>query len=290
MGKLTTTTNTDISPVDYLDTKQYTPIQYSEPLMAALPAGVELKAYKLNIGNADYWSADKDKANFLNKNEIMPSAHLLKRIGQASGVTLRKVTDRVDEFEDFNERGQVIKTRTLLIEYEATMMLADGTVVSDTGGKEEKYTPGVGHSREKIDTKARRNALATLMAVPKKMTIDDLKKPLIVFKPVFNRGGEVDHIVEAIEGKQNRAIASLYGDTTTESEIIDAVMTETEQPAEVETPDFKLAIEGCQTVADLEAIGEMIKGFELSDDQRAELIGAYKSKAAELKTKGDDDA
>lgn len=236
--------------VPYMDKNKYNPIFYTETVFQNLPAGVSMAASVVNIPDRDLW--DSDKAGFLKGDNVMLSANGYSKLAQAAGIKLERVTNEVTE----TKSGPV-----LLIEYKASMIQQDGTVISDIGGKEEAYTPGKNHSREKIDTKARRNALRRLMSIPLTMPKAEFSKPMVIFKPVFSRGGDVDHVVDSIEAKKDESLKALYGGT---------------EPPAAPTPngfeDLKNRVEQAQTVADLDEITKVIQTeAKITPEERGEL-------------------
>lgn len=249
----------------YLDTTKYNPVFYSQAVMDYLPKGVEMVPYKLELPDRDIWT--KAKAGFLKQGEVMLSANAISRVAQAAGVTLKRVTDEV----------VTIKNATVLrIEYEAKMLLPDGTVLTEVGGKEEPYTPGVGHAREKTDTKARRNALRRLLVLPLTMDEHDVKKPMIVWKTIFKRGGEMDHIINAQEAAKTNAIKQLYGGT--DVEVIDVPS----EPVADVMDDLRDIIHTAQSPEELQAAGVAISEARLTSAESAQLREEYKTRQTQL--------
>jgi len=249
----------------YLDTTKYNPVFYTNAVMDRLPAGVEMHPYTLEIPARDLWT--KDKAGFLKQGQAMLSANAVGRIAQAAGVTLKRVTDEVIK----TDNGQVLR-----IEYEAKMILPDGTILSEVAGKEETYTPGKDHSREKTDTKARRNALRRLLGLSVTMDEADFKKPMVIWKTVFKRGGEMDHIVDAQEASSRNAVKQLYGGT----DIIEGDFV-TVEPHDV-VAELRDMIHTAQTPEELLSAGKAVKDAVISGHDREELANEYKARTEML--------
>lgn len=217
----------------------------------------------------------------------MLSANAISRIAQAAGIKLERVTDDVISASKTDEKGNVYNYNVLRIEYKASMMLPDGTVIEEVGGKEEIYTPGHGHGREKIDTKARRNALKRLMNLPTTMDRDEVKKPMVVFKTLFQRGGQVDHVVDAMEASQGKAVAALYGTTAVQDPAI--IDVEPNNPHGVETvgddiSSYVDAMARATTIEELKAVGEDIAATDVTQEAHDKLVEAYKARQVELTT------
>lgn len=245
----------------YLDYNKYNPIFFTQVVLDYLPKGVEMVPHLLEIPERDIWT--KAKAGFLKTGDVMLSAAAITRIAQAAGVTLKRVTDEV-----VTMNGVTI----LRLEYEATMMMPDGSIIQEIGGKEEPYTPGQGHSREKTDTKARRNALRRLLGIPVTMSEADIKKPMVIWKAVFRKGGDIDHIVDAIETGKRKAIATLYGSTV--DDVIDVPSEVLNKDGELTIDGIKTRIDSAQSILELNEIKKALSENKPADEHRA-LIGSW---------------
>lgn len=264
---------------EYLDYNRYNPICYTQAVFESLPAGVRMVPQVLQIPPRDLWT--KDKASFLKAGDVMLSAVAINRIAKAFGVTLDRVTDEVIEVG-----GKAV----LRIEYKATMLMPDGNVQTDIGGKEEPYTPGQQHSREKTDTKARRNALRRLLDIPVTMAEEDMKKPMVVWKAVYELGGDVDHIVHAIEAKKVAAIKMLYGSVDTQTgEIVDiraehspASNQPVASPEPLTFEAAKAKARAASSLEDLTTLEKALNGVALTTEQRKTLGAVIISRRDEL--------
>ncbi len=272
-NELTTTQATalvELTPEDYKDENKCNPIFYTQSLLQQLPAGVEPVPYVVQLPARDIWTS-QTAGGVLKGKQAMLSAQALSRIAQAAGIKLRRVTEEFIDMPMMNNQGQHYMAKLLRIEYEASMMLPDGTVITEIGGKEEKYSIG-DSARERIDTKARRNALKRLMNLPTSMDVDQLKKPMVIWKFKYHKGGDVDHVVDSLQGAKTDAIKQLYGgtvDVTTRGNMLgyDELLTQLNAAT---TPD------------ELRAVGELIEDVPLSKSDRKDLVLEWQARRDEL--------
>ncbi|MGB1270597.1 MAG: hypothetical protein ACPG5T_00850 [Endozoicomonas sp.] len=252
---------------DHFDPTKYNPIQHTQAVMDCLPSGCNLVPYVVSIPTHEKW--DKSKASFLKTGEAMVAATAIKRIGRAAGIHLKRTIDEVVE---------VNGNSYLRIEYEATMMLPDGEVITETGGKEEAYSGA--HAREKIDTKAKRNAIRQLLNIPITLPTDQLEKPFVIFKPVYQRGVDQrsDKILDAIEAKKDRGLRQLYGGT--EEDVVDVQvesLASANTDGELTFDGLVMAFEMAQDLGSLDKVRLAAEEVPMTKAQRDTAGEVYKS-------------
>ncbi len=251
-----------------LDPKKYNPIMHSQAVIESLPNGVTLIPYVVSIPPHERYTKDvKDgnkTAGFLDGDDAMLAHTAIKRIGRSAGIQLKRT---IDEFIQVPDKNGVVQT-FLRLEYEASMMLPDGEMITETGGKEELY--GGAHCREKIDSKAKRNAIRALLNIPITIPKKDMEKPFVIFKATYDpsAGGIALKMYEAIQAKKEASIAQLYG-STVEPEAIDVQAEPTPNPVDI-APIFE-EIKATTNKQALNLVIEKIKGMTLPEDQKDEL-------------------
>lgn len=254
------------------DPTKFNMIMFTQAVMDILPPGVQLVPFVVQIPPNEIWDKETDKAlSFLKDGKVMLAHTAFKKIGMAAGVKLERVTEQVK---------QVKNDTYLLIEYRASMLLPDGTVHEEVSGKEEVYAGA--HAREKIDTKAKRNAIRALLNIPLTMPKGNVDKPFVILKPVFHRGHspETDAIIDRIEGAKRDAVAALY--PSRQPQTIEAKFEAPRQPVNI--AELSNAIEAANTPEELQAAADKVAKATVSGEERRVLVDAYKARKALLET------
>lgn len=253
------------------DPTKYNQIFHTSTVVDMLPAGVELIPSVVNIPQHELWDKATDsKLSFLKDGMVELSAPAIKRIGMVAGVKLEKVTELVKE---------VNKVQYLLIEYRASMQLPDGSVHWDIAGKEEPYAGQ--HAREKIDTKAKRNAIKALLNIPLTLPREHVNKPFVVFKPVFRRGysPETDAILDRIEGAKANAMDMLYGSSKPE---LKALPSTNQDSGEVGLAELTEMMRTAPDLAQLETLVQAGMTIKKDEMERKAWLEAMQKRKAEL--------
>jgi hypothetical protein len=279
------------------DPTKFNAIFYTSTVMDMLPAGVVMVPTVIHIPQHELWdkAADK-KLSFLPDGMVELSAPAIKRIGMVSGVKLEKHDERVHTImlpakpQKTGYNGNIIpaeparEATMLLIEYRASMMLPDGTVHSEVSGKEEEYIGQ--HAREKIDTKAKRNAIKALLNIPLTLPRANVDKPFIVFKPIFHRGHstETDAILDRIEGAKTYAMDMLYpGSASPAPWPMQAI------PVQSSASDGEISLaeitDMIRTAPDIDQLDSLVSNsadIPKTEAQRKAIVEAYSQRKTEL--------
>ncbi len=259
------------------DPEKYNAIFYTSTVMDMLPPGVVMVPTVIAIPQHEIWDkANDSKLTFLKDNMVELSAPAIKRIGMVAGVKLDKVNEEVK---------QVNGISFLLIEYRASMILPDGSVHSEVAGKEEAYQGQ--HAREKIDTKAKRNAIKALLNIPLTIPRANVAKPFIVLKPVFHRGHspETDAILDRIEGAKNYAMDMLYPGQSSQPKALPGGSFP--EAGEQNVNDIIAMIQTAPDLAGLDMLVKESADIPKTEAQRKALIQAYTERNQALQAGGE---
>lgn len=260
------------------DPDKYNMIFHTSTVMDMLPAGVVMVPTVITIPQNELWDKAMDsKLSFLKDGMVELSAPAIKRIGMVAGVKL----DKVDE-----EVKQVNGVSFLLIEYRASMLLPDGSVHSEVSGKEEAYQGQ--HAREKIDTKAKRNAIKALLNIPLSIPKANIDKPFIVLKPVFHRGysPETDAIMDRIEGAKTYAMDMLYPGQSNQPKAL-TVNTSFTESGEQTCDDIIRMIQTAPDLTGLDALLKESADIPKTEAQRKAIISVYTERKNALQGSGE---
>jgi hypothetical protein len=99
---------------------------------------------------------------------------------------------------------------------------------------------------------------------------------MVVWKAVYERGGEMDHVLDALEARKVSAIKMLYPGA---GQTVDV------QAEAVDTADsLRAAIDSAASHEDLEAVGNRIANTRITQAERVELQALYKARKVALST------